>query len=60
MLKAIIVVIAICASGAAFWIKSSVRPTQPPFQALVMPSIEELHTRAHVESLPVREVKEPF
>lgn len=62
MLKASIVLVAICAStaGAAFWIKSGVRPTKPPVLELSMPSLEELHSRAHVENLPVQEVKEPF
>jgi hypothetical protein len=62
MLKASIAIVAICAStvGAAFWMKSDVRPTKSPIPELTMPSLEELHTRARVENLPVQEVKEPF
>jgi hypothetical protein len=62
MLKAIIALAAICAStvGAAFWIKSGALPTKSPISELTMPSLEELHTRANVENLPVQEVKEPF
>jgi hypothetical protein len=62
MLKASIALIAICAStvGAAYWIESGVRPAKSPIPQLTMPSLEELHARAHVENLPVQEVKEPF
>ena len=62
MLKAGVVLIAICAStvGAAFWIESGVNPTRSQIAELAMPSLEELHQRAQVENLPVREVKEPF
>jgi hypothetical protein len=60
MLKAIIAIVAICAGtfGAAFWMKSGA--TKSPLPVLTMPSLEELHTRARVENLPVQEVKEPF
>jgi hypothetical protein len=62
MLKASIALVAICAStvAAAFWIQSGVRPTKSPVPGLTMPSLEELHLRAHVDNLPVQEVKEPF
>jgi hypothetical protein len=62
MLKASIALVAICAGtvGAAFWIELGVRPTKTPLPELTMPSLEELHKQAHVEHLPVREVKEPF
>jgi hypothetical protein len=62
MLKASIALVAICAStvAAAYWIESHIRPTKTPLPELTMPSLEELHKRAHAESLPVQEVKEPF
>jgi hypothetical protein len=61
MLKASIALIAIGTSAlAAFWIESRVRATQLPASRLTMPSLEELDARAHVENLPVQEVKEPF
>jgi hypothetical protein len=62
MLKASIALISICAGsvGAAFWIESGMRLTKSPIPQLTMPSLEELHARAHVENLPVQEVKEPF
>jgi len=62
MLKASIGLIALCTSivGTAFWIESDPRPTKSPIPQLSMPSREELHERAHVENLPVQEVKEPF
>ena len=57
-----VALIAICAGivGAAFWMKSDVRPTKTPIEEMTMPSLEELHMRAHVKNLPVQEVKEPF
>jgi hypothetical protein len=62
MLKASIALIAICAGIllAAFLVKSDVNPTKTPIAELTMPSLEELHARAHVENLSVQEVKEPF
>jgi hypothetical protein len=62
MLKASIAPIATCAStvGAAFWIESGVHPTKSQITQLTMPSLEELHARAHVENLPVQEVKDPL
>jgi hypothetical protein len=61
MLKASIALVAICASSAAaFWIESGATPTKSPIPELTMPSLEDLHTQAHAENLPVREVKEPF
>jgi len=66
MLKASIAIalVAICVSsvGAAFWIDSGGRanPTKSPVPEVTMPSLEELHARAHLENLPVQEVKEPF
>lgn len=62
MLKASIALIAICASivGAAFWVKSGACPIKSQIPQLSMPSLEDLHARAHVEKLPVQEVKEPF
>jgi hypothetical protein len=62
MLKASIALVAICAGIVlvAFWVKSDARPTKTPIAELTMPSLEALHARAHVENLPVQEVKEPF
>jgi hypothetical protein len=62
MLKASIALVAVCASTVvtAFWIQSEMRPTKTRVRELTMPSLEELHRRAHVDNLPVQEVKEPF
>jgi len=62
MLKAIIVFCAICvgAGGAAFWVESATPSGPQPNPAVTMPSLEELHARAHLQNLPVQEVKEPF
>jgi hypothetical protein len=58
-----IALIAMCAAtvGAAFWIESGVCRTKSQIpQQLTMPSLEELHERAHTEKLSVQELKEPF
>jgi hypothetical protein len=46
--------------GAAFWIESGACPTKSLIPRVAMPSLEELHGQAHVEQIPVQELKEPF
>ena len=62
MLKASIVLCVICvgAGGAAFWVTSAAPSKSQPIPGVTMPSLEELHARAHLRTLPVQEVKEPF
>jgi hypothetical protein len=58
-----IALIAMCAAtvGAAFQIGSGVCQTKSQIpKQLTMPSLEELHDRAHTEKLPVQEPKAPF
>jgi hypothetical protein len=48
--------------GRAFWVKSSsstaVKP--PVIAGSLMPSIQEMHSNAHLEYLPAQGVHEPF
>lgn len=62
MLKAAIIACAVCAGagGAAFWLQPGHGSTEPPTALSNMPSLLELHAKAHLENLPVQEVKEPF
>jgi hypothetical protein len=62
MLKAAIIACAICAGagGAAFWLQPSHGSTEPPETLTSLPSLMELHAKAHLDMLPVQEVKEPF
>jgi hypothetical protein len=65
MLKASIVlsvlsVLCVGAGGAALWATSAAPSKPQPIPAVTMPSLEELHARAHLQTLPVQEVKEPF
>jgi hypothetical protein len=64
MLKAAIVACAVCAgaSGTAFWVKSSSSTAlKPPVAAgSLMPSIQDMHSNAHLEYLPAQVVHEPF
>src|SRR5215831_8455748 len=48
------------AAGAALWATSAAPSKPQPIPAVTMPSLEELHARADLQSLPVQEVKEPF
>jgi hypothetical protein len=64
MLKAALVACALCAGagGTAFWVKSSNSTAVPPAVAAgsLMPSILEMHSKAHLEYLPTQDVKDPF
>jgi len=57
-----IIVFATCAgaAGTYLWARSGPRCDATPAAALNMPSIEELHVRAHAQSLPDQTVKEPY
>ena len=59
LLKAGIIGCAICAGGTALWVKAD--RTVPFPEALTgMSSFLDLHDRAHLENLPVQDVKDPF
>jgi hypothetical protein len=64
MLKAALVACAVCAGagGTAFWVKSSSSTAiKPPETAgSLMPSLQEMHSNAHLENLQVQVVHEPF
>ena len=61
MLKSVIIcVVCLAAVGAIAWIKDGAHPRQAPIPAGNMPSIQELHIKAHLEGLPIHEIKDPF
>jgi hypothetical protein len=64
MLKAAIVACAICAGagGTVLWVKSggATAVRSPVAAGSLMPSIQEMHINAHLENLPVLDVKDPF
>jgi hypothetical protein len=67
MLKIAIMTCAICVGvgGTALWVKSN---APPPVEATVgngramarMPLLQELHLKAHLDNLPVADIKDPF
>jgi hypothetical protein len=61
MVKAAIVACVLCAGagGTAMWVTAGVQ-VKPGGATVVMPSMLELHNNAHLENLPVREVKELY
>ena len=61
MVKAAIVACVLCAGagGTAMWITAPVQ-VKPGSPTAAMPSLLELHNNAHLENLPVRDVKEPY
>jgi hypothetical protein len=59
MLKSIIIcAICLAAAGMVVWTKA-VHPPGAPIPAGDMQSIQELHTKAHLEGLPIQEIKDP-
>ena len=56
-----IIACAICAGigGTALW-GAAQRPVQSQGTLTAMPMLLELHNLAHIENLPVRDVKDPF
>ena len=65
MLKAIILGCAICAGagGTVVWVKSGSHATAnvTAVTAAVSPmSIQELHSNAHLDNLPIQVVEEPY
>jgi hypothetical protein len=59
LLKATIVACVVCAGvgGTALWVSAPVRLQD---MLAAMPTMFELHNRAHLENLPVQDVKDPF
>ena len=62
MFKAGIIAFAICAAaaGTTFWLKTGFGAKSAGYVSTGMPSIQEMHNKAHPEGLPVQEVREPF
>ena len=63
MLKLVIVITcAVCAAvaGTFVWTKEDAHLRKTPARSVDMPSIQELHAKAHLEGLPVQEIKDPF
>jgi hypothetical protein len=65
MLKAIILGCALCAGagGTVLWVKSGGQATAnvTAVTASVSPmSIQELHSKAHLDGLPIQVVEDPF
>jgi hypothetical protein len=63
MVKAsVLIAFAICTavSGAFLWVKSESLAKAPLASAATMPSLQELHAKAHAYGLPDRTVKEAY
>ncbi len=62
MFKAGIIAFAICAAaaGTTFWLKTGFDAKSADHISTGMPSILEMHDKAHPKGLPVQEVREPF
>jgi hypothetical protein len=62
MLKAAIIAFVLCAgaASAAFWLAPGHGSANTSEEASAMPSIAELHAKAHLENLPVQEFRDPF
>lgn len=62
MFKASIIAFAICAAaaGTTFWLKTGLGAKSADHVSTGMPSILEMHNKAHLKGLPVQEVREPF
>jgi hypothetical protein len=60
MITAIVLATCAGAAGTYLWARSEPRCGATPAAALSMPSIEELHARAHAKTLPDQTVKEPY
>jgi hypothetical protein len=61
MLKSVIIcAIFLAVVGMIVWTKEAVHPREAPIPAGNMPSIQELHIKAHLEGLPIQEIKDPL
>jgi hypothetical protein len=66
MLKAIILACAICAGagGTVLWVKSggnaAANATATRVPAVATMSVQELHSNAHLDNLPIQVVEDPF
>jgi hypothetical protein len=62
MFKAGIIAFAIGAAvaGTTFWLKTGFYAKSADHVSTGMPSIREMHDKAHLKGLPVQEVREPF
>jgi len=62
MFKAGIIALAIsaAAAGTTFWLKTGFGAKSAAHVSAGMPTIQEMHNKAHLEGLPVQEVREPF
>ena len=62
MFKAGIIALAIgaAAAGTTFWLKTGFDAKSAGDVSAGMPTIQEMHNKAHLEGLPVQEVREPF
>jgi hypothetical protein len=62
MFKAGIIAFAICAAaaGTTFWLETGFGAKPAGYVSTGMPTIQEMHNKAHLEGLPVQEVREPF
>ncbi len=62
MFKAGIIAFAICAAaaGTTFWLKTGFGAKSAGYVSASMPAIQEMHNKAHLEGLPVQEVRDPF
>ena len=62
MFKVGIIAFAICAAaaGTTFWLKTGFSAKSANHISAGMPTIQEMHNKAHQEGLPVQEVRDPF
>jgi hypothetical protein len=62
MFKAGIIAFAICAAaaGTTLWLKTGFGAKSANYDSTSMPAIQEMHNKAHLEGLPVQEVRDPF
>jgi len=62
MFKAGIIAFAICAAaaGTTVWLKTGFGAKSAGYVSTGMPTIQEMHNKAHLEGLPVQEAREPF
>jgi hypothetical protein len=62
MFKAGIIALAIgtAAAGTTFWLNTGFGTKSGGHASTSMPTIQEMHNNAHLEGLPVQEVREPF
>jgi hypothetical protein len=50
----------VAVAGTFVGMKEAAHPRETPVHAASMPSIQELHTKAHLEGLPIQEAKYPY